>query len=420
MRYLYSILFYMALPFVVLRLCLKSRKNKAYMQDWKQRFGFVPSLDAKQCIWIHAVSVGELITAKPLIQALEKQYPGCEFVITNMTPTGHALAKQMQGKNFHHFYVPYDVPSAVNRFLDHIHPQLLIIMETELWPNLIHYTASRKIPIVLSNGRMSEKSAKGYERIRHVTQEMLRNIRLILVQTQAEAERYIALGAHKESIVVTGSIKFDIPLPTQKIEEGHALRASWGQKRPTMIAASTHSGEEEKVLFAFSELRKKFPDALLVLVPRHQERFDMVAQICFKHALTVVRRSEKIACTPDVPVFLGDSLGEMFVYYACADVAFVGGSLAPVGGHNLLEPAAIGLPIITGDYLINFTEIFNLLNQARAVIKVENEEELARAVIDLFKDPKRSRQMGMAAQQVVESNRGALKRQLDCIISCMN
>jgi 3-deoxy-D-manno-octulosonic-acid transferase len=417
MRYIYSILFYLALPFIFLRLWLKSRKNSGYMQDWRQRLGLIKPLDAQPCIWIHAVSVGEMITAKPLLQALQQHYPNAQFVITNMTPTGLALAKQMQGNNLHHYYVPYDFPGAVTRFLNNIQPQLLIIMETELWPNLIHYTAQRKIPIVLANARLSEKSARGYQKIRSLVQDMLQAIRLILVQTQAEAERYVALGASRNNIVVTGSIKFDVPAPMDKVEEGHLLRASWGERRPTLIAASTHAGEEELVLQAFTELRKKHPEALLILVPRHQERFDMVAQLCVKQGFSVVRRTDQQPCTVATQIFLGDTLGELFLYYAAADIAYVGGSLVPVGGHNLLEPAVIGLPIITGHYLFNFTEIFNLLNKEQAVVKVDDAAGLAQTAILLLEDEARRQRMGLAAQQVVEKNRGALKKQLDCILS---
>lgn len=415
MRNLYSWLFYLALPYVLLRLWWKGRKNPGYLQRWRERFAFIEPLPEKGCIWVHAVSLGEMMAARPMIHALQQRYPQRRLVVTNMTPTGSDLASQLKSEKLTYYYVPYDLPGVIQRFLSRVQPSVLIIMETELWPNLLHYTAQRGIPIFLANARLSSRSLRGYKYIRRLTQEMLQNIYRVIAQTQEDAQRFIELGAKPQQIMVTGSIKFDIPVPRELVEKGKVLRASWGESRPVVIAASTHSGEEEQVLKAFSELRKTWPKTLLVLVPRHPERFNEVAALCQRHQLRLVRRTENVLCQPDTDVFLGDTLGELFLFYATADSAFVGGSLVPVGGHNLLEPAALALPIITGAHLFNFTEIFNLLDQAGAVIRVDDAQQLAQAWSRLLVSPEQGKQMGASALQVVEQNRGALEQHLGYI-----
>ena len=417
MRYLYSLLFYLATPAIFLRLWWKGRKSPGYRQRWRERLGFVDAIPVNNCIWLHAVSVGELIAAKPLIASLQARYPQLTLVITNMTASGSGLAAQLAGDKLRYYYVPYDLPGAVNRFLNRIQPRLAIIMETELWPNLLHYTAKRKIPILLANARLSGKSAQGYRRISLLVKPMLQQISVIAAQTAEDAKRFIALGADPGRTLVWGNMKFDVKVPVPLIEKGHALRASWGARRPTVIAASTHALEEEKILQAFAELRQSWPTCLLILVPRHPDRFDEVAALCQKWGFSMVRRSQSQPCNPEIQIFLGDSLGELFLYYAAADVAFVGGSLVAVGGHNLLEPAALGLPIVTGPALFNFTEIYNLLQQAEAVVCVKNVQELVAAWSTLLGNETVCHQMGQRAQGVVETNRGALERHLDYVAS---
>lgn len=417
MRHLYSILFYLILPFVFIRLWTKSRNNPIYLQGWKQRLGWLNlPLSAQRGIWVHAVSVGEMIAARPLIQALQARYPHIPIVITNMTPTGLALAKQLNKERLHAVYVPYDLPGSIQQFLNHVCPKLVIIMETELWPNMIHHTAQRKIPIVLANARLSLKSAKNYSHISWMVRPMLQQINLILVQTHDEAERFIRLGANPKHIQVTGSIKFDTPVPEELTKQGFAMRINWQTKdRPTFIAASTHRGEEEQILNAFRELQKSWPKALLILVPRHQERFEQVAALCAKMGFTFIRRSQKLPCTASTEIYLGDSLGELFLYYALADVAFVGGSLVPTGGHNLLEPAAMGLPLISGSHLFNFKEIFKLLNDRQAIIIINTTEELTQTVTHLWSNPSLCQQMSHHAREVVQENKGALSKQVEFI-----
>ncbi|HVV68463.1 MAG TPA: lipid IV(A) 3-deoxy-D-manno-octulosonic acid transferase [Gammaproteobacteria bacterium] len=419
MRYLYSLLFYLSTPAIFLRLWWKGRKLPGYRQRWAERLGFIQSMAADGCIWLHAVSVGELIAARPLITSLQARYPQLTLVITNMTASGSGLAAQLAGERLRYYYVPYDMPDVVNRFLNRTRPRLAIIMETELWPNLLHYTSKRKIPILLANARLSGKSAQGYQHIAMLVKPMLQKISVIAAQTQEDAKRFKALGADPARTLVWGNMKFDVKTPLDLVEKGQALRASWGQRRPTLIAASTHAGEEEQILQAFTELRKTWPTSLLILVPRHPDRFDEVAVLCQKRGFSTIRRSQGQACTPETQIFLGDSLGELFLYYAAADVAFVGGSLVAVGGHNLLEPAALGLPIVTGPQLFNFTEIYHLLQQVNAVICVNNEKELATTWSALLEDEAKRIQMGEQARMVVETNRGAVEKHLDYIATQM-
>ena len=415
MRYLYSLTFYLLFPMILLRLWWKGLKVPAYRQRLKERLGFFPTLPEPGCIWIHAVSLGEMIIAIPIINALKKRYPHLKFLITTMTVTGSGLASKQVNDELSHVYVPYDLPGVVQRFLNRVQPRMLIIMETELWPNLLHYTASRKIPILLANARLSERSARGYRFIPALTRQMLLNINLIAAQTKEDAERFNRLGADSKRVAVVGNVKFDTPVPMELVEQGYALRRSWMGSRPTVIAASTHAGEEEKILKAFSELIKTFPEALLILVPRHPERFEEVALLCKKCGYSVVRRSENQPCNMETQVFLGDSLGELFLYYAASDVAFVGGSLVPIGGHNLLEPAALGLPIISGPHIFNFARISKLLQEADALVWVDDEKSLAKIWSELLSDEFRRTEMGKRGMGVLEGNRGALQRHLDSI-----
>ena len=308
MRYLYSLAFYCILPFVFLRLCWKSIKAPGYRQRWPERLGFIDNPFPPGSIWIHAVSLGEMILAVPLIRNLKKNYPNRMIIVTTMTLTGAQLAAR-QGEGVKHFFVPYDLPGAVQRFLKRAQPSMLIIMETELWPNLLHYTARRGIPILLANARLSERSARGYRFITPLTAGMLAHVQIVAAQTQQDADRFRALGASAEQLKVIGSMKFDIPVPEEMVKQGQLLRQTWDKNRPVLIAASTHAGEEEKVLAAYSELTKTWPNALLILVPRHPERFDAVASLCKKQGYRIIRRSEHQACTSANPSVFRGSYG---------------------------------------------------------------------------------------------------------------
>jgi 3-deoxy-D-manno-octulosonic-acid transferase len=367
-------------------------------------------------IWVHAVSVGESIAAAPMIRALLARYPNLPITVTCMTPTGseriHALFANEP--RIQHCYLPYDLPCAARRFLDRVQPKLAVIMETELWPNHIHQCAKRGIPVALANARLSERSARGYGRFPRLTQPMLAEMSLFAVQTEAEAQRLRDLGARTETVEVTGSIKFDLTIDPQLLERAVELRGQWqALERPVWIAASTHDGEDEVVLAAHRQLLASHPDALLILVPRHPERFNSVFGLCQQQGFATVRRSSGDAVSANTSVLLGDTMGELLFLYALADSAFVGGSLVPNGGHNLLEPAALAKPVLSGPHLFNFLEIAAQLRSAGALQEVEDAEGLAVAVQRLFELPRDAQRMAKAGLTVMRTNQGALQRLLD-------
>ncbi len=414
LRFAYSIAFYFLIPFVLLRLLWRSRRNPAYRQRIKERFGF-SKLAFEKSIWVHAVSVGESLIAVSVIKKLRLRYPALPIVVTTMTPTGAARIQAALGDSVSHVYIPYDLPMAVRRFLKQIQPVIAIILETELWPNFYEICHQRRIPIVIANGRLSERSAAGYQRIALLTRDMLSKVSLLMAQGKADAERYIALGMNPTRVIVTGNIKFDLELPSDLIPRSEVLRMHLGKDRPIWIAASTHAGEEELALKAHAQIRESQPQALLILVPRHPERFTPVAELIAQQGFQFARRSLGESCGPETAVFLGDTMGEMFLFYAAANVTLVGGSFAPIGGHNLLEPAALAKPVISGPQLFNFTEIAELLTKADALVKVEDAPSLAAAVLRFFMDADLCRQKGENARQVVEANRGALAKHIDLI-----
>lgn len=409
MRILYSFLLYLLLPFLFLRLLWKSRHLPAYRERLPERLGFYPfKLDA--CIWVHAVSMGEVIAAVPLIKEIKQLYPSTPLLVTTMTPTGANEVKKRLGDIVVHAYIPYDFPDAAARFITTMNPTIAIMMETELWPNLIAICAKKSIPVCLLNARLSEKSAKGYHRMGSFMRETLKNITIIATHASADAERFIALGAKRENVTVAGNIKFDLMLPPDLTERADSLRSQLGKDRFIWIAASTHQGEEEVILAAHQKIRQVNPNALLILVPRHPERFDAVAALCEKTFVTA--RRSKFAADQATEVYLGDTMGEMLLLYRVADVAFVGGSLIPRGGHNLLEPAALSKPVLSGPHLFNFVDISDMLKAGNALTLADNQDSLAAAVIELMQQPSKRTQLGEAAKKVMDANRGALARQL--------
>ncbi|SEI82535.1 3-deoxy-D-manno-octulosonic-acid transferase [Pseudomonas linyingensis] len=412
-RTLYTLLLHLALPLIALRLYLRGRKAPAYRQRIAERFAFqMPPLKPGG-IWVHAVSVGESIAAAPLIRALRERHPELPITVTCMTPTGSERIRALFGDRVQHCYLPYDLPWAVARFLDRLQPKLAVIMETELWPNHIHQCALRGIPTVLANARLSAKSARGYARFAGLTRPMLAEMSWIAAQTEAEAERFRLLGARPECVSVTGSIKFDLAVDPGLKERAEALRASWGaDKRPIWIAASTHAGEDEIILAAHRRLLAEQSDSLLILVPRHPERFEAVHVLCQREGFRTVLRSSGHLVAGDTQVLLGDTMGELLFLYALADVAFVGGSLVPNGGHNLLEPASLDLPVLSGQHLFNFLEIAAQLRCAGGLVEVDDAEGLYRQVRRLQEDTSLRQRIGSAGLGVLKGNQGALERLL--------
>jgi len=415
-RTLYTALFYLGLPLVAIRLWLRARKAPAYAKRIGERFTLgMPTLQPGG-IWVHAVSVGESIAAAPMIRALLERYPALPITVTCMTPTGSERIQALFANEarIQHCYLPYDLPCTAARFLDRVQPKLAVIMETELWPNHIHQCAKRGIPVALANGRLSQRSAKGYGRFSKLTAPMLAEMSLLAVQTEAEAQRFRDLGARPETVEVTGSIKFDLTIDPQLLQRAADLRSQWqAQDRPVWIAASTHEGEDEVVLDAHRRLLANHPDALLILVPRHPERFNSVFELCQCEGFATVRRSTGANVDAQTRVLLGDTMGELLFLYALADSAFVGGSLVPNGGHNLLEPAALAKPVLSGPHLFNFLDIAAQLREAGALAEVDDAEGLAVEVQRLFELPRDAQRMAEAGLAVMRRNQGALQRLLD-------
>lgn len=412
LKYIYNVLSYLAIPFILLRLLWKSRRQKAYLQRIPERFGFFITPNASEKIWIHAVSVGEVIATAPLIKQIRQQYPDLLIIMTTMTPTGAERANALFDKDITHLYVPYDIPFVMDRFLKKIAPKAAIIMETEIWPNLLYSCHKKQLPVLLANARLSAKSALGYSKFARFTKEVLQYFSVIAAQNKADAERFISLGADPNKVQVTGSIKFDQKIPASTFEKAALFKSLWCQGHSTWIAASTHEGEEEAVLESFKKAKQDIPNLLLILVPRHPERFPKVAQLAKKLGFNTLLRSENLAATAETDVIIGDSMGELSAYYAAGDVAFVGGSLVPVGGHNLLEPAALGIAAITGPHVFNFSQITEMLHQAQAIKIINDGDELATVVVDFLKHNEKRRQAGEKGKDVVEQNRGAVETHL--------
>ncbi len=411
-RYLYTLLYYAIFPVVLLRLWWRGRRAPEYRRRWLERLGIFDAPNVQgPFLWIHAVSVGETIAAIPLIKSLRSEYPDLSLVVTTMTPTGSERVQTLFGDQVFHVYAPYDLPGCIQRFFARIRPVGLIVMETELWPNWIHYCKSRKIPTLLANGRLSERSAKGYEKVRSLAGPMFAAINWVAAQNTQDAARFERLGVAPGKLAVTGSVKFDLYLDAELQSQGRIWREAWGARRRVVVAGSTHEGEEAILLKAFQQLRPMYQDMLLVIVPRHPERFDSVAKLIESFGIDAVRRSRAETFTSETQVILGDTMGELMRFYAAADIAFVGGSLIERGGHNPLEPAALGLPVVMGPHVFNFLDICSRLEAEQALVTV-HENSLSDELQSLLENAERRQRMGRQGRAFVESNQGALERLL--------
>jgi 3-deoxy-D-manno-octulosonic-acid transferase len=397
-------------PLVLYRLAARGNKNPGYFARSRERFGFFADPGIEGSIWIHAVSLGEVNAVVPLIEALMRRYGDSPFVITTVTPTGSARVLQLFGDRVFHVYLPYDLTTAVRRFLDRIKPRLAVIMETEIWPNLFMTCADRDIAIVIANARLSEKSLRGYWPIQPLARRAIRCASFIAAQSASDNERLHALGAPTERLAVVGNLKFDMSVPADVVDLGREFRASAGADRPAWIAASTHEGEEMIVLKAHAEVLRRFPDALLLVAPRHPERFKALATACKAFGFRTATRSEDGSADRAKQCFVIDTMGELLRFYAASDVAFVGGSLVPVGGHNLLEPAALARPVIVGPQTFNFAEVTEDLIKAGAALRIPDGDALGPAVVRLLSRDIERRTMGEAAHRVMERERGAVER----------
>jgi 3-deoxy-D-manno-octulosonic-acid transferase len=404
-RVLYSLLLYALMPFVLLRLWWRGRRQRGYRQHIAERFGYYAIRPQQPILWLHSVSVGETRAAEPLVAALRERWPDHAILFTHMTPTGRQTSEQVFGAGAWRCYLPYDLPGAVSRFLSHFQPQLGVLLETEIWPNLIHACRRRSISLYLVNARMSERSARGYARFGSFTAQTLAELAGIAAQTRADADRLSALGG--AGVVISGNLKFDRTPRPQDLELGARFRAAIGARK-VFLAASTREDEEEKVLDALDQVSD--PELLAVIVPRHPQRFDAVARLLEQRGITYQRRSSEQPLQSSTRVWLGDSLGEMYAYYAACDVAFVGGSLVALGGQNLLEACALGKPVLIGPHTYNFVEATQLALEAGAALRVQDADDLGRTLAALLDDPDRRAGMGSAGLNLMREHQGAARR----------
>lgn len=413
MRRLYTLLLYLALPWVSLVVLLRGLRDREYWRGWKERFGAGRSL-SEGGVWVHAVSVGEVQAAAILVQALRARDQALQVALTCATPTGRTRAQALLPDCAVSF-APYDLPGSVRRFLRRSRPRMLVVLEAELWPNLLFEVWRAGIPTVIASARVSVRSAARYRRFPALLRDALAANVWVAAQSAADARRFATLGVPPDRLCVLGNIKFDRAVPADLPERGLALRARYARGRPVWIAGSTHPGEEEQILLAHQQLLQQLPAALLVLAPRHPPRFDAVADSVVAAGFKLIRRSRSQEGSADTSVLLLDTLGELMDFYAAGDVAYVGGSLVPVGGHNLLEPAALGQPVLSGPYQFNGPQIAAALTDARALKIVHSASELAAALIQLLQDATARATQGNAARAVIDANRGAVGRLLELI-----
>lgn len=410
-RFIYTIVLWLLLPYVFIHLFWRARKQPEYLRHIAERFGFYSIKSNRYIIWLHTVSVGETRAAASLVQRLQATYPDHQILLTHTTPTGRDASEQLFGDQVLRVYLPYDYPFAVRRFLRHFKPRAGILLETEIWFNLVHYCHETHTPLLLLNARLSEKSAAKYKRFSGLTGSALGKLSAVAAQTEADATRLGQLGA--KTVSVMGNLKYDIEPPPAMLETGKQLRNQFGVNRPVFLAASTRAGEEEMLLDALSKVET--PSLLTVIVPRHPQRFDEIASLLSQRGIRFQRRSENRSVAAETQVVLGDSMGEMFAYYVACDIAFIGGSLLPFGGQNLIEACAVGKPVLIGPHTYNFTQASNLAVERGAAIRVHDAHELAKKIQTLLAHPGQQLQMGTAGLAFVQANQGATEQAITLI-----
>lgn len=415
MRRLYSLLLYLSLPLALAYLAYRGLRDRGYLRRWPERFGFFRPPPRRGGIVVHAVSMGEVNAASALVRELSRRYPDEALYFTTFTPTGSQRVRVLYGEDVFHVYAPLDLPGAVRRFFDRLQPRLLLVLETEIWPNLYHQAAARGIPVAIANARISTRSAGRYRRIRGLVAGALADVSAIAAQTTSDAERLEELGAPASRVHVTGNLKFDVRLAPGLREQAEAIRLAWGANRLALVAGSTHEGDEQVLLDAFRAVLASHPDALLVLVPRHPERFGRAAQLARAARLRVALRSEGIACPPQTQCFVIDAMGELMNYYAACDVAFLGGTFEPVGGHNPIEPAALGRPLLLGPHTGNVPDLAAQLEHCGAALRVTDAGALAASLGRLFDDADLRDRMGRAGRALVRESQGAVLHTADLV-----
>ncbi|HET9048805.1 MAG TPA: lipid IV(A) 3-deoxy-D-manno-octulosonic acid transferase [Chiayiivirga sp.] len=414
-RFTYTLVLYLLTPLILYRLAFRGLRSRGYFSRWFERFGFFSDPRIERSIWVHAVSVGEVNAAAPLIDVLRERYPDDVLVVTTVTPTGSDRVRQLWGDKVFHVYLPYDLPGAIRRFLARIRPRIAVIMETEIWPNLFRECGRSGIPILIANARLSRRSLDRYGPVRPLIRVAIRSTTFIAAQSQRDAQRFLEVGARPERVRVVGNLKYDMHVPVHLTAQALRWRQQWGVLRPVWIAASTHEGEEATVIESHARVLRAFPDALLIVVPRHPERFRPMLQLCRSYGFVTHCRSENQLPRPDSQCFVLDTLGELVPFCATADVAFVAGSLDPIGGHNVLEPAALGVPVLVGPNTFNFAEVTELLIEHGACERIDGAETLSAALQRILAQPKLRERMGQAGIAVVEAERGAARQTLEIV-----
>ena len=428
MRYLYSAMLWLLLPAVVALLLARGLRNRAYLGRMGERFGFFKTPRRRYDVWIHAASVGEVNAATPLVKALARRHPRRRLLLTTMTPTGRDQVRLTLGERVDHLYLPFDYPFAVESFLDRANPRLAVMVEMAIWPNLIAHGRRRGIPVYVVNLRLTERSLRRYRALQPFTRSVFGSVAGFAVQTEADRERVLQLvgdGNHGSSpkpvVAVTGNVKFEVDLPASLREVAQVVRREWGTERTVWVAGSTHEGEEESLLRVFGSLKRRHPELLLVLVPRYPERFEGVWRLVRRCGFECRRRSAHDgALGAHVEVFLGDTMGELPIFYAACDVAFVGGSLVEVGGHNVLEACALGKPVIFGPHMFNFRDIGAMTLDHGAGVRVADEAQLEEAVERMIGDASYRSGYGENGIALVAGNRGSLRNTLDFLEPCLD
>lgn len=410
MRNLYTLIFYLALPLILFRLYWRGCRAPAYRQRWRERLACYQSQPLRDVIWFHAVSVGEAEAAFPLIKLMGARHPDARFLVTTTTPTGSARVRAVLADSVEHVYLPYDLPPVLNRFFQHFRPRMAVFMEKEVWPNLFAACRRRNIPLYVINARLSERSASAYRRIPWLIKPALDCATMIATQTDEDRARFVDIGARDDRVAILGNIKFDIDIDHAVIEAGQALRSEQLAGRFVWILASTHHDEEALLLPVYRELKSRIPELLLMIAPRHPERFVPVEQLCKDHGLEVIVRSRHAPVTATTDIYLADSMGELKMLYAASDVAFVGGSLVPVGGHNVLEPAAVGVPVLFGPQMFNFEDIALHILAAKAALRCDDPQAIVDAVLKIHVDPTLRSELIANAKDFVRRNQGATAR----------
>lgn len=406
LRFLYSVLFYALLPLVLLRLLWRGIKAPAYWSRWNERFAYYSTTHySSDVLWFHAVSVGEAEALFPLIQLIQQQNPTVKLLVTTTTPTGSARVKAVLQNSVDHVYLPYDVPSIIKRFMTRFKPVVAVIMETEIWPNMFFYCKKHNIPLYIVNARLSERSTRRYQKLALLMKPVLAQAH-ILSQSQQDTERFIAIGANPAQVQTVGNLKFDVDIPQQTIEYGQLLKKTIFKQRFVWLIASTHPGEEELFLNLYPGLKANMPDLLLLLVPRHPERFLEVKKLAEQHQLQTVMRTSNLEISQHTDIYVLDTIGELKMFYAVADVAFVAGSMVPVGGHNILEAAAVGIPIMFGPFMTNFTAIAEAALNAKAAVQCQNKNQLIETISILYNQPSSRSTLAANGKAFVNNNKG--------------